>query len=388
MENKKIVIISTESWGKVFTSKLHYANYLAKNNTVFFIEPVTTPWRIKNIFKIPISIKCPSNNLFIVNYGNPLPRLNKLPKFLQSFFFKKLIKILSGSLEINSQIDIVWSFDPRRFFRLNDWKSVTTIAHWVEIYDNPVFDGSAPYKKDQILSADIVLAVSEKIVSQINQIRRDSVYYIQHGSDLESFTLADKKNVSLPSNNGKLKAGLTGNFQISIDFDETIKIFSTFKEIDFYLIGPYTQENLGKIDTEIINPYIKKLRELPNVFLLGSINSNELMNYLLNFDINIVPYSKHQIYRHINPHKIMGYLYAGGIIVTNYIDEYKDKTDLLLMDTDGNKNLFELFYIAVENIKDFNSNSNVEKRKKYAIDNSYMKQISRVNDIINAHKQN
>jgi len=114
MKNKIILIISPEAWGTNFVSKHHYANYLSKNNTVYFLNPVFSS-KINPFGKINIEVENIKENLVKVNYQNLLPKLNKFPKFIQNYIFKRQAKQIQKKLNI-SKFDIVWSFDPFRFW--------------------------------------------------------------------------------------------------------------------------------------------------------------------------------------------------------------------------------------------------------------------------------
>ena len=71
--NKKIIIISPESWGINFVSKHHYAKELAnKGNEVYFLNPPSDKNELINIEK----------NLYVINYKNILRGINKLPVFI------------------------------------------------------------------------------------------------------------------------------------------------------------------------------------------------------------------------------------------------------------------------------------------------------------------
>ena len=99
MKNKIILLISPEAWGKSFVSKHHYASYLSKNNTVCFLNPVKGA-KINAFGNVGVQTKKINNNLIEVSYENLVPRLNKLNKKVQNFFYKKLSRILKMSVSI------------------------------------------------------------------------------------------------------------------------------------------------------------------------------------------------------------------------------------------------------------------------------------------------
>ena len=374
--DKFILIVSTEEFGENYTSKLHYANYLSKNNKVYYLCPVSLNWKLNNLISTPFILESKSNSLIIVKYGNPIPRLNKFPKFIQAFIFKFLAKKISKRLNV-IKWDIVWSFDPSRFFDAKIWNSEKTISHWVEIYNNPFFIESAPYRKDIVLSSDIVIAVAEKIKNELSTIRND-IHKVNHGADIFNFGRMVETKLQLK---GKIKVGLVGNFQFSINFQVLFNLLDFYPTVDFYLIGPYENSNLGSINDKIISPVVQKLKIYKNAHLIGSIASPLLISYLKEFDINLIVYGDRDIYRHCNPHKMMGYFYAGGITVSNFLDEYKDKRHLLLM-ANEEKEIEGLFKYAIENLEVLNSEENKAMRRKYAENNSYTLKIEEIEKLL------
>ncbi len=91
ISGKTILLISPEGWGQNFVSKHHYAAYLAKHCTVYFLNPVSAS--NKTILgSVHGEIKPISKNLFTVSYQNIIPKLNAFPKFIQSIIYKKQAK--------------------------------------------------------------------------------------------------------------------------------------------------------------------------------------------------------------------------------------------------------------------------------------------------------
>jgi len=156
MVNKTILLISPEAWGTNFVSKHHYASYLAKNNTVYFLNPVLSS-KINPFGKIEIEVKKIKENLVQVNYQNLLPKLNRLPKFIQNYIFKKQAKQIQQALKIR-KFDIVWTFDPRRFWNQQNWKTDKSIYHTVDFHSN------SKYEIQSVETSNLVLGVTPLVI--------------------------------------------------------------------------------------------------------------------------------------------------------------------------------------------------------------------------------
>ena len=107
---KNILIISQQSWGKLFVSKHHYALELAKmGNNVFFLNPPNEKFD-NSKKRIEIIKSKEHSNLHIIYNTLWFPyflkfHFIKLFHFLMRFHIKKIIK------KIDQDIDLVWSFD-------------------------------------------------------------------------------------------------------------------------------------------------------------------------------------------------------------------------------------------------------------------------------------
>ena len=110
MKNKIILIISPEAWGNNYVSKHHYAKYLSKNNTVYFLNPVykSTFFPFK---KIDVSVISKTKNLHIISYTNVIPRLNSMPKKIQEHFYQKMAaqnaRAPDGSVSLKSRCHLI-----------------------------------------------------------------------------------------------------------------------------------------------------------------------------------------------------------------------------------------------------------------------------------------
>jgi len=369
MVDKTILIISPEAWGTNFVSKHHYANYLAKNNTVYFLNPVLSS-KINPFGKINVEIQNIKKNLIQVNYQNLLPRLNRLPKFIQMYIYKIQAKQIQKALAIR-KFDIVWSFDPHRFWNQEDWRTNKSIYHTVDFHPN------AKYELNISNTSSLSLAVTPLIKETLSN-STTKTYRIGHGADIDNFTIDN--SIKIPGHN-HIKACYTGNFHRHIDYDLLTQMAKENPSLDFIMIGPIHSNNLSS-GSQIQKNKLNKLERQENVFLVGSVPSHQLMSYLTQCHINLVLFKKEFEITHCSPHKLMAYFYSGNITLSNYIDEHKNtESDIIWMLKDINDSSSKLSEI-VNDLSKFNSVELKNKRKQFAISNSYDKKIEEISNLL------
>ena len=373
LNDKTILIISPEYWGINRISKHHYALELAKrNNTVYFLNP---PSIILDNYDI--SLKKINKNLIIITYSLYLRGLNLLPNIIRKYFHYIQANNLLKS--IKEKIDIVWSFDPYRFQNLSVFHANLNIYHAVDIHKTKI-------EKDIANNADIILATSDKILERFVSVKKPK-FKINHG--LAEYFIGDenvqingKKDYSNEiSINKNIKAGYVGNlFYKYLDVKVFKSIITQNKRVFFYFIGPYEKSNL--VGDEHNLSFINFLKNCENVHLIGPKPSTDLPFYLNHLDIFLLCYSGDKnVAEMSNPHKMLEYLSTGKAVVSHYVDEYIGYPDLIEM-VESNRELPIKFKEVVCNIEYYNSPIKSEARKAFAFQNTYMKQLDRIENLI------
>jgi hypothetical protein len=377
LKEKKIILISSEAWGDVFVSKHHYASFLSEQNEVYFINPPSLPWRLKSLFRVPVQIREIHKGLRVIDYGNPLPLMARLPFSLQKFAQALVIAAIMKKIRLK-KADLVWSFDLKRFYNLQNWPADKRLFHAVELIDHPFFIRDAPYRHQVLKSADFVISIADIITAQAS-IWNANVKQINHGIDISKFN-SFEKSVDLPGK-GKIKAGFVGNFQVSFDFGLLKQLANENPDVDFIMIGPKNISNLGELDTKVVEN-IEATEKQENIYFLGKVKSDDLPAYLKAIDINLVIYGDEFTEGHCNPHKLMSYFYFGKVTVSSYIDQYKKEPELIQM-VRFNRDLPSLFSKVLRNLESFNSPELQKKRYQFAQKHDYKILIDRISQHIN-----
>jgi glycosyltransferase involved in cell wall biosynthesis len=367
---KTILIFSTQSWGKMRLSKHHYAIALAeKGNKVYYLNPISNKHQAVRISKVK-----DVDSLFIIDSGIWKIRTTQfhfkfLFKILNTFNTKRIIK------KIGREIDVCWNFDISDYLDFSIFKNALKIAHPVDF---------VPLKNQKnIVGSDVIFSVATEILEEFKSYTVPSCF-INHGITSNFIKQVSCDNTSLTSD--KTQVGYVGNLMRNdIDHETILKLVKSNPTIDFVFIGNYTITNIGGSITNAVNRFINTLKTLKNVNLKGVLSQNELPIIMRELDVFLICYDKEKdSCRGTNYHKIMEYLGTGKVILSNYVSTYRDE-DLLVMPSfdETNEKIISLFNKIINNIGHYNSKENQDKRINFAGENTYIKQIDRIEKFIN-----
>lgn len=363
LENKNILLVSPEPWNHIFVSKHHYAVHLAKRgNKVFFLNPPSRKGEI-------LSTDYP--NISIVNYKGFVTGLRYFPKRIRSILV--LREYLRLQVLCSVEFDVVWSFDNSVFY---DFDALPThpikISHIVDL--NQDFQ-----TKTASRTADLCFCTTESIKSRLIKYNQ-WVFKINHGFCGHSL---EERHPFLPGGQ-KIKALYAGNLGMPyIDWRLLENVVRQSPHVDFIFVGPDPTFDQSMTD---IAASRNEVLSRPNVFLLGRVESGALQGYYAQADLLLVAYQEKYHKEQANPHKMMEYLGSGKVVVASFTSEYLELSEqgLILMSVENDKYPV-LFSRAVEELTFWNSASFIQARKKYAMENSYDKQIDRIQCIMENH---
>ena len=349
LQGKNILLISPEPWEHIFVSKHHYAVHLGRReNKVFFLGPPG---------KSNLLLGTTHRNVLSVQYTGFPKGLRFYPRLIQKYFIRR--KFCELERLCNVQFDLVWSFDNSVFFDFSALsKTVVKISHIVDLTQNFQHARAAA-------TADMCLGTTHVIVERLRRHNSKS-FFVQHG-------YAEVKGdgeVDLTGNYG-VKVGYAGNLNLKyIDWNTLNRLVTEYPKVGFYFAGPF------RSDQEMID----RIRQKSNVFLLGEISSARLPDFYRQMDVLLLCYLADKYTDQLsNPHKLMEYLGSGKMVVSTLTEEHRGLHDsgLLLM-SDKNEQVDELFRSALQNLNSWNSAEMQRLRRSVALANSYDRQIDRI----------
>lgn len=357
LKHKTILIISPESWGVNFVSKHNYALELHNQGcNVYFLNP---PGRKNELSK--------SEGISIVDYETRFRGINRLPSKIKDILNKKLVNRINQIAQVDSW-HMVWTFDPYRFQNLTIFNAKHNVFFSVDLIHNS-------FDIELTNNTNLHLSTSAEFVEKFKHLGK-KITVINHG-------LADhfvKYKYQPWQTKNSINAVYVGNLLIkTIDWCSLFIILEDNPDVMFTFIGPYSKSNLSSINN---SSKIAKLKTLRNVKLIGEVPSIELPMHLETADLFIMCYDAANHKTEVsNPHKVLEYLSAGRVVVANYTAHYKDKYELLEM-TEKQKELPKLFKNVIDNIEKYNNPQLQEKRKKFAMANSYKAHVKEILELL------
>tara|TARA_Y100000310_G_scaffold96038_1_gene93805 strand:+ start:1806 stop:2921 length:1116 start_codon:yes stop_codon:yes gene_type:complete len=364
--NKVILIISPESWGENYVSKHHYTIELVKKgNKVIFFNPPDKQLIKRKAIPYPRFA-----NLIVMNFPQSFKGLNQIPFVFRRWYHH--VEARRMLLFLEKKVDIVWSFDPYRLQYIKAFNADLCIYHAMDDHESNI-------ENDVVESADMVLAVSDLIKHKFSDCNTPC-YKINHGVG-DHFFSYKKPPVEKITTPKRINVGYVGNLHYRY-LDKRIfkQIILENPEVQFCFIGPYENNNLS--NSERNRGFVQFLKSRHNISLIGPRPSALLPSYLQQFDLFLSCYNTNVNPVHMsNSHKILEYLSTGKVVVSHWIDEYKDKRDLLEM-VDNNTVLPARLKKVIQNINFYNSKEKSKERINFASNNTYANQIIRIQHLI------
>lgn len=348
IKDKNILLISPEPWGKCMVSKHHYAQHLAAmGNRVFFLAPAST-----EEVEIPYGVK-------ILDPPKVPKGMRYFPAFWRLIQHRKIGKQLQE--QAGAAFDIVWTFDTSVCFDLKEIApKAVRILHVVDL--------SMEFEwKLAALSADICLGSSQRIKERLVKVNPNA-HFIHHG-----YTKYPIVGNLLESDRPKIV--YAGNLTIAyLDQSRLLSLVRNNSEYDFHFIGDRGNSNLSMGRT---SEFLSELESLDNVILHDAVNPELLASYYASADALLICYNP--IYREqiSNPHKAMEYLGSGKPILSTWLEEYAEHQDLIFMTDDLTGYTEGLKQLLKEDDLD-----KQEKRKAFARNNTYLKQIEKIENLL------
>lgn len=374
METTTVIVISPQSWGKMRVSKHHYAIELARmGHRVFFLNP--PDYSLQQRFDIRDAPD--GEGVLLVSHKPPVPYFLKFKATpLFHYFMGRHIRNLLNVL--NADIGIVWSFDLGNIYPFKYFPGSAKKIFF------PVDEPLNSFAFRSARGADIMFSVTREILEKYKGLGIPG-HFINHGVD-SRFLFNDA--VEMPS---AVSVGLSGNLlRPDIDRETLLQIIDSNPQVFFRIWGSYepSSANLsGNTDAETLG-FIESLKCRPNVMLEGTVTTDKLIAgyrqvsaFLICYDIE-----KDQS-KGTNYHKIMEFLGTGRVVISNNVSTFAGRPDLLVMNKSrtDNKALPNLFAETIRRLDFHNGPDRVAARRGFAVQNTYRKQVERVQDIIKGH---
>lgn len=355
---KKAIVVSPQSWGKMFISKHHYAIELSKlGYEVFFVNPPKEN-KLGGLPQIKIeateyeNLVAVNHTLFFSSYFKfHLPFLHHVLIFIQRWLLLKKI----------GRPDLILSFDLTNNFPLRGLACKKIF-----------FAADEPRAEQNFVSArnaDLIVSVSQHILDLYEKyFPKTKKLLINHGLSEEFLNIPK----DLPKKYDGINIGLSGNFLFNdIDYPILLQIIEENPEVKFHFYGNHsTESNIGADSSQRNIEYLTQIKRNSNCIFHGIQGKRELALELNQMDGFLICYDPQKGQSSgSNSHKILEFLSTGKVIFSSYFSFYEE-TDLFVMNPSRENNIQINKYL--NNLSDFselNSINNATNRisfsKKY-----------------------
>jgi glycosyltransferase involved in cell wall biosynthesis len=213
----------------------------------------------------------------------------------------------------------------------------------------------ANMERELLKKVDLVVATARELQMRKSNGVRDTVL-LPHGVDAEHFSRHVGRNVPSPDSMQGMQHPVMGFFGVIgewVDLELIARMAELREDWTWVLIGP-SQTN------------VQVLQTCPNIFLLGSVNYQDLPSYARHFDVGIIPFVINDLTINVNPLKLLEYLACGLPVVSTPLPEVSRYGNLVeTADTP------EEFVAAIERAMASNVQGQAEKRILLARGNSW-----------------
>lgn len=362
--NKTVVIFSPQHWSHLYISKHHYARILAKDNQVYFISPPDFGGRIEANWTHPDPA---SPGLHVLSFKMAVPERIKfhLPVLYRAIVIRRLQRLISKTI---GEPDILIDFGCNaEFSSLKYFKGTTKIYFPVD--DKDFIDGD-------MRGADLVLSVSKNILAKFETDGKPA-FFINHGLAPEFERLA-KDVLDFPPYIAppRVIIAYAGNlFSPFVDIPVFKAIIKQHPGVRFDIYGNTRYNPKSQVEKD----WFDFLQSAPNVQLKGVLSSTDLAAAYEHVDGFLLCYKPDYVNYHAeNSHKLLEYLGAGKVLISTNVSLYDQNPLICMSPKDRNEELVSIFSNVIEQISDFNKVDLQKARAAFALDNTYSKQLERI----------
>jgi hypothetical protein len=385
---RTIVILSTEPWGRMLLSKMHFALELArKGDKVYFVNP---PRQLADSRLAVRGEDLEGGRITIIHTN--IVRSSLFLRHKLFFLYRALNRRYVRAIKktVGTKITEVWNFNPNQYVDLQLFEAEKSI---VLLYD--LYQGGHIFKALQ--KADALITISQVILDHYAHTPAPKLL-LQHGLGPQ---FAEKSRQRLSTQdfgigNGevggsaRIKVGYTGNLlRAGMNTEVARTIIGQHPGIEFHFWGPHSAKDNNVSDAgyatspELLS-FVEFLQGQKNVFLHGVVTQQELAERLFEMDAFLFIYSpRREVNGASNAHKLLEYISTGKVVIATHVSNYAG-TDLLVMceKREEEDKLPEIFDRAVRDLSSHNARELQIRRISFALDNTYARQVERVKQFI------
>ena len=371
-----VLIFSTMTWAFLRQRPHQIALHLSArgNRIVYFQNPtyLTPSLIVENLREKNIFLKKKiAEGFFVVNLFVPpfSGRLKRVTEKCALLLFKAYIKLLNFKPEAAIFHSTFYAFLTEPLKSAN----VTILYDCIDDFAafSDVSDSSEITKAERILAlkSSYITAVSKRLCEKLRRIN-PNCFYVPNGADFIHFNRA----VELKGSRTELSwnthhvIGFIGAIREWVNVDLLCRLANSHSNYSIMIVGPVKQG-------------LEKLRQYPNIELIGPKPYNVLPKYLACMDVCIIPFKVNRLTLASNPIKIYEYLAAGKPVVSTALPEICENASGLVYIARDEEDFVRKVEEAVKEAESPNKEL-VMRRIKFAKENSWEKRIETIEKLL------
>jgi glycosyltransferase involved in cell wall biosynthesis len=319
IRGRDMVYLSSQDWDCLRTRKQRFAQRFAEQgNRVLYVEAQASlaslgvyrnDWR--RLFRWLRGPRLVATNLHVATLPLVLPffQMSRAINRINNWPIQRLLRHWLRRLGYRNPV--VWAFNPHNeglIGKLGEKVAIYECVDELSASKGLVRSSVVRALERRLLEkADLVIVTHDNLRRSKEDLAK-SIYVIPNGAEVEHFgkaALAETPLAPEMSRYAKPIIGFLGAVQYWIDFDLIRHIALARPTWSLVLVGPVGR--LARVD---------KVRDLPNVHLLGRRPYEDLPSYLKAWDVCINPYILDETAANCSPLKLYEYLATGKPIVS------------------------------------------------------------------------
>ena len=336
LTNNDILCISTQDWDRFWTRKHRFMLKLAKQgNRVLYIESqaslisisiIKSDWR--RMFRWLKGPRRVNENLWVATLPLVLPffQMYSIVNRINNWFIAMLLKFWLKKLNFKDLI--LWTYTPFSHTFIKNLGDNFAIYECVDEFSDSkglINPGVIKQLEKKLLEKVDLVIVTHNNLLQSKKSLNNNIHFIPNGAEVEHFRRTSLKETAVIPEMLKISKpiiGFLGAVQYWIDFDLIRFLVLSRPEWSLVLLGP-----IGRLAK------IEKVRNIPNVHLLGGKNYSTLPSYIKAWDVCINPYIINKTSDNCSPIKLYEYLASGKPIVSVDMPEARKFSNVIAIGT-------------------------------------------------------
>ena len=330
-----MIYLGMSPWNGMWKNRHHLMSRFAEVMPVLYVEP----WQgLRKVRRALLSgagreglrwstWRKGSPNLYIFQSPAHLPVSGSelLGSFTQRRWYSGIRRVAD---EAGIRKPILWISQPQFAGALGRFDECLSIYHVVDEYGG--YTGQDDMTRKELWRAeerlldrvDISIVVSSGLLGRKSAPNRE-VFLVENAVDIDKYD-ARRMNPDVPEDLATIarpRLGYSGLIGSRLDLDLLRELAEARPDWSLVLVG--------KVDSLGCEDAIAALKNLANVHFLGEKPYGEVPDYVLGFDIGLLPYRINLETRNISPLKMYEYLAAGIPVVSTEIPAVENRKDVV-----------------------------------------------------------